>query len=99
MSGFFMRGRIGGMASFSLKRLLLSALLIAVGVAYIGNAVVHGDSGPDWGVALPVSLWVGSGACIATGAFNLFGRPWLGALIGGAIAAAFLACAWVLMNS
>lgn len=89
---------MGGMPRFSLKRLLLSTFLIAVGVAYIGNAVVHGDEGPDWGVALPVSLWIGSGACVAAGAFNLYGRPWLGALIGGVAAAAFLAFAWVSMN-
>ena len=70
VAGFFMRGRMAGMPRFSLKRLLLSTFLIAVGVAYIGNAVVHGDEGPDWGVALPVSLWIGSGACVAAGAFN-----------------------------
>jgi hypothetical protein len=89
---------MGDMPRFSLKRLLLSTFLIAAGVAYIGNAVVHGDEGPGWGVALPVSLWIGSGACVTAGAFNLFRRPWLGALIGGVAAAAFLAWAWASMN-
>ena len=85
------------MPRFSLKRLLLSSALIAIGVAYIGNAVVHGDSGPDWGFWIPVSLWIGSGACVGAGVFNFYGKPWPGALAGGLVAALFLA--WVFVST
>lgn len=76
-----------GLPRVSLKRLLVSTTLIAVG---LGNLVYwnpHADRplpfGSFWLFEL---LWCGGGAAIGAGIFNLFRHPWIGALIGAIVA-------------
>ena len=70
------------MPRFSLKQLLLSTALLAGGTASL-TYLVAGESRLaiyhwNWFFL----LWESSGAAIGVGVFNLFNRPWIGALVG-----------------
>jgi hypothetical protein len=73
---------------FSLKRLLVSTTLIAVGVAFIANVVMHQDNPSALmlmfkGSPTPfLSLWLGSGTCIEAGQLSLFNKSRTGAVLG-----------------
>jgi hypothetical protein len=71
-----------GPLRFSLKRLLLSTGLIAVGVAYASYWTVHGDRPHPLGDACAFVMWIGSGASIGAGVFLPFRKPWIGAFLG-----------------
>ena len=65
------------MAQFSLRRLLASVTLIAVGLASL--AVLFNGVGYGW---TPICLWIFGGALIMAGVFNMFRHPLAGVALG-----------------
>jgi hypothetical protein len=70
------------MSQFSLKRLLLSVLLVAVGVAACVAALKVSSAYAADAFVLTLALWIFGGAFVGAGAFCLFKRAELGALVG-----------------
>lgn len=70
------------MPQFSLKQLLITTALIAVGVAWIAYAVQLGDRPSPLGTALTIAMWFASCVCIGVGIFSLLKKPRVGALVG-----------------
>jgi hypothetical protein len=64
---------------FSLKGLLTSVALIAIGLGMVVTAVSD-----DLQLSLPAGgvLWITAGAFIGAGIFKPLGRPWLGVVFG-----------------
>ena len=79
---------------FSLKRLLISTTLIAVGVAGLTQCIRH----PPANDLKLVEWWAGSGAIIGSGILNIFGKLWVGVLLGGIISVVFLIALAILFS-
>jgi hypothetical protein len=82
------------MPRYSVKDLILSTTLIALGLGYIcfeSNRTVHSPIHfPEFLILL---LWIGSGISIGAGIAHLFGKMWLGAALGAISIFAFFAYA------
>ncbi|MCI0333969.1 MAG: hypothetical protein L0228_12185 [Planctomycetes bacterium] len=70
------------MPRFSIKDLLVSTTLVAVGLAGIVVVVNHWPSGPTWSDAV---LFISGNALIGAGILGRAKKPWIGALLGATI--------------
>jgi hypothetical protein len=88
------------MPRFTIKDLLITTTLIAIGVGILTflfrNVVLMEQLFGDNAVVAAIVLWLVSGAMISAGLFVPFRHPWMGAAIGLVIQALLLI--WPMME-
>jgi hypothetical protein len=78
------------MPRFTIKRLLFSTLLIAIGLSYITHPYPIHPGVESYALRnlAAIVLWCGSGSFVGAGIFRLFDKPlmvWVGILIGAIV--------------